>query len=220
MSILCAQKTPGIYSNLRKKNIAVKDSVVNLDTLSIIPNTFSIKGNSLLNYSLDEVNAKLFIHSKPIQDSISVSYRVYPFKLNKVYRMFNYDIIRNNFLAEKPFVYKQNNKADNQIFDFGTLKYAGSIGRGLSFGNAQDAVVNSSLNLQLSGYLGDSLQILAAITDNNIPIQPDGNTQHLNDFDKILIQIRKAGWQASFGDIDLRENKNYFLNFYKRLQGG
>ncbi|MBK8142817.1 MAG: hypothetical protein IPK57_18830 [Chitinophagaceae bacterium] len=206
-------------SNLRKKTFRVDTDSIKVDTISIVPNTFFISNVVVEDYRIDYVNAILYWKRKPVTDAVTITYRVFPFKLNPVAQRMNYDSVMNNFY-QKPFEFN-NGLAGNQkgVFDFGTLKAEGSRGRQIGFGNSQDAVVNSSLNLQLSGMLGDSIEIQAAITDNNIPIQPDGTTQQLNEFDQVFLQFKKRGWQLNLGDIDIRQNQSYFLNFYKRLQG-
>lgn len=213
-------RTGSPVSNLRKKAISTQQDRVQLDTLSILPHTFSLPGINKDWYTIDYINAALTWKQKPPVDSIWVQYRVFDGKLNAVTRHLNYDSIMNYFLAEKPYVLNDNSfRQSDRFFDFGTINYTGSFGRGIAFGNSQDAVVTSSLNLQLNGYLADSIEIVAAITDNNIPIQPDGTTQQLNEFDRIFLEFRKKTWALSLGDIDIRQNKSYFLTFYKRLQG-
>lgn len=213
-------QNPKTISNLRIKKIAVHSGITIFDSLSVIPNTFRVIGVSADLYDLDEINSVLKWKVNPLTDSVLVQYRFLPFILNKKYQHLNYEDVRYRFLNNNPVRLNENNEVtSNNIFDFKGIQSEGSFGRSISFGNNQDATLNSSMNFQISGIIGDSLQLLAAISDNNIPIQPDGNTKDLRDFDRIFLQIKKNKWQVSFGDLDFKENKNYFLNFYRRLQG-
>lgn len=206
-------------SNLRQLKISTAADSFRIDKVSIVPNSLSVAGIADSSFHYDFVKAMFYWKQKPPVDTVTLVYRVFPYRLDPVAQRMNYDSVMNNFYV-KPFEF--NNELTNQergIFNFGTLKAEGSVGRQIGFGNNQDAVVNSTLNLQLSGILGDSIEIQAAITDNNIPIQPDGNTQQLNEFDQVFLQFRKRNWQLNLGDIDIRQDNSYFLRFYKRLQG-
>jgi hypothetical protein len=210
---------PASLSNLHRKAIPVKPGTLRVDSASLVPGAFAIAGVPDSMYTLDWVNATLSWKSRPNMDSVVILYRAFPYRLNTQARRFSYDSIENYFLASPYAFHPGSREAEADFFNFGNITYNGSFGRSISFGNSQDAVVTSNLNLQISGYLADSIKISAAITDNNIPIQPDGTTANLNEFDKIFLQFSKKNWSLTMGDIDLRQNQNYFLNFYKRMQG-
>ena len=207
-------------SNVVKKKIATKGTVY-LGENRIVPNTLIIENLDSSFYKFNNQTVSILWTKQLTVDSVWIQYRVFNFKLKTFSNRLNYDSVKNNFLAQ-PFIFNRNNTVRNEGGFFGVgnnVNYNGSFGRSLSFGNNQNAVFNSQLNLQITGMLGDSIELAAAITDNNIPIQPDGTTQQLNEFDKILLQFKKKNWSIDLGDIDLRQSNYYFLNFYKRLQG-
>ena len=209
----------GNSSNLRQQVFRIKGDTLRLDTVSIVPNSLSISYIAATDYRLDYSKAILYWNKRPASDSVTITYRVFPFLLTASTQRLNYDSVLNKFYVA-PFEFNSGlTNAQRGVFDFGTLKAEGSVGRQIGFGNRQDAVVNSTLNMQLSGMLADSIEVQAAITDNNIPIQPDGSTQQLNEFDQVYLRFKKRNWQLNLGDIDIRQNQGYFLNFYKRLQG-
>ena len=206
-----------LASNIRTKSFFINGKTILIDSSGVIPNSIEISGIDSADFILDYPSGVLTWKKIPPVKQIQITYRVFPFAIGYSSNRMSFDSIFYRFgISSKQL---PNRSVTQKPFDFGKLTSNGSIGRTLSFGNRQDAVLNSSLNLQLNGYMGDSILINAAISDNNIPIQPDGNTQNLNEFDQVYIQFSKEKWKLSVGDQDIRQNQQYYLNFYKRLQG-
>ncbi|HSK14491.1 MAG TPA: hypothetical protein VK907_14820, partial [Phnomibacter sp.] len=207
-------------SNFRQRTLPVTTQTLQIDTLSIVPGTFSISGVDAADYVLNEVKATLAWIRYPAKDSVRATYRVFPTFLEQKVQRYRYDSIADFFRAAPGRPAPGQAAATNDKFiDLGSLMYTGSFGRSLSFGNTQDAVVNSLFNLQLNGFIGDSIEVAAAMTDNNIPIMPEGTTQQLNEFDQIWLRFKKRPWEINLGDIDIRQQPTYFMSYYKRQQG-
>ena len=216
-------------SNLREKTIQVSTDTIKIDTLSIVPGSLQLffNGDSInINcyYFNSAASALFFIPNNScgigVSERINITYRTLPINLNRIYSNKLLNDTASGFEDDyTPFFYRPESKNDD-LFSLSGLSKSGSISRGISFGNNQDVVVNSSLNLQLNGKLSDDVYVLAAITDNNIPFQAEGNTQQLQEFDKVFIQLYNDNNKLIAGDFELRPSKNYFLNFYKKGQGG
>ncbi|WP_124397819.1 hypothetical protein [Thermaurantimonas aggregans] len=113
-------------------------------------------------------------------------------------------------------------KSNNRFFesDFAGISRTGAISRAVRIGSNQSAVLNSTLDLQISGTLPDSTSIKASITDNRIPIQPDGYSQQLRDIDRIYMEVShpKRGKLVA-GDYSIANTDHYFLTFDRRVTG-
>ena len=214
-------------SNFHYKSFSAQSDTLLLDSLSLVPNTIVIRGadGEVIDtsaYIIKAFESKLIWKNKPAADSVKIFYRTYPFALaretyHKSYAQ--YQAASANTLI-RPFTYNPD-EVGTKLIDFGSLDYNGSFSRGVSFGSNQSVVLNSLFNLQLSGMLTKDLEITAAITDNNIPIQPEGNTQQIQEFDKIFIQLRQGNHKVIVGDFDLfNPDKAYFMKFSKKYQGG
>ncbi len=217
---LSAQET--LVSSWRTIDYAPEPSLLWSDSLTIVPGSLvatDTLGEPLPKAWFRVADRQIRFDTSILQyPKVQLSYRVLPFALGAELQRLDTSLAKplddgGIGLAYNPY------ERDEQLLDFRGLNYNGNFTRGISFGNNQDLVLNSSFNLQLAGELGDGVEILAAITDENIPIQPEGNTQQLREFDRIFIQLRKGQNQLTAGDYELQRSDSYFMNYFKKLQG-
>jgi hypothetical protein len=212
----------GQINSLRHKTVAPTLDVIPLDSLTIYPNSFqiSVKGQVLPRdaYQLSTTNNTVQLIVKQ-EDSISITYRVLPFNLNKTWKLRDTSIVFNENKGDREKYLIQEKQSYEEVFGSKGIQKNGSISRGLSFGNNQNVSLNSSLNLELSGEIASNLKLMASITDNNIPVQPEGNTSKLQEFDQVFIQVYNDRFKLIAGDFWMTKPSSYFMTYRKRGQG-
>jgi hypothetical protein len=221
----CGLSFTQTISNHRIQSILLISETIKIDKQAIVPFSEIIyENNVVLNptyYEMDYINSLLIIKdSSLLNKQIKIIYKVLPVSFDESFEHKKITVIESkDSVVMNPFMFEYTPVKDD-VFYLNGLNKSGSISRGASFGNNQDLAVNSSLNLQLSGKISDNVNILASISDDNIPIQAEGNTQQLQDFDKVFIQLYDDNWKLTAGDFFVRPTKSYFLNVNKKAQGG
>ncbi|MBK8297421.1 MAG: hypothetical protein IPK91_09130 [Saprospiraceae bacterium] len=210
------------YSSLRCKLVQSSGQIVLIDSFLIAPSTIQIQTVGVLeeqiSFSFQSDSNLILISNPDTTKTIQICYRVFPIIPKKLFFLFD-TAIRQNPLrpdyANPEYVVKSN----SDWWSSPGIDYSGNFTRGISSGNNQSLVLNSSLNLQMSGDLGDGFSILGAISDNQIPIQPEGNTRQIQEFDKLFIRLSKNMQHLTAGDFEVNRPAGYFMNYYKKIGG-
>ncbi|MBT0811179.1 hypothetical protein KIH41_07795 [Litoribacter ruber] len=196
---------------------------VRLDSLTVVPESIAFQhaDSAQFAHSYNLTTGILKVESLRGLDSLQVCYQTLPFDLGK---KFAHRTLAEHY--DSAALFKDNRIKASEVFDFreeifptSNLQKSGNLTRGISFGNTQNVFVNSALNLQMDGQLADNLYVRASITDQNVPFQPEGNTQQLQDFDNVLIELYNDKMSLSAGDVMLQNRPSDFLRYYKNVQG-
>jgi hypothetical protein len=210
------------WSPQRLREIVNTGDTLQIDTLAVWPNSLVIVyGSDTLQASefyFDAMKSSLYLRNVPEGSTVLITYATVPWGVGYTFRNKELtQIEKERSSGIRPYV--PGALSDNTFMDDKGIQKNGSISRGILLGNNQNLSVNSTLNLQLSGKVSDRFSLLASITDDNIPIQPAGNTQQLQDFDQVYIQLYDDETKIIAGDFQLRKPAGYFMNYMKRAQG-
>lgn len=172
-------------------------------------------------FELNETDGWMILKDSGFEGkTASITFRYFPDFLQQRFALRTFRLRVDSTDGKREIFVDEYYKDDEQmVFMPSAIRRSGSISRGLSVGNNQSLAVNSGLRLQLEGDLGDDLKLQAAITDETIPIQPDGTTQQINDFDKVFIQLVRKDDKVILGDFEIDHKGTQFANFYRNVQG-
>ena len=216
-SKLSAQEIKSLYNS---KKIAASSDTISIEKVSISQSFFKLQTSEgkeidTTFYKIDFKKGKLiFKNGYTSQDSITVRYFKFPEQLTKTYSIYDQDRV----VANDGGLYKVN-RSIKKFVPFDGLNTSGSITRGVTIGNNQNASVSSNLDLQITGKISDKVSLRASIQDSNIPLQDNGYSQKLDEFDQIFIELFTDKWNIRAGDLFLENRQSRFLNFNKKVQG-
>jgi hypothetical protein len=193
----------------------------------ILPGTETIRvGGTRLDtseYRLDAREGQLWIRRENLletRDTLFAAYRTLPLGLQSVYR-------RRTPASALPdtgtvAVTTTGDTAAADAFDpfeGVQIERSGSVSRGLVGGTNRDVNIESGLRMQLEGEVAEDIRIRALLSDQNTPLQPDGSTQRLRNFDRVFLEMNAPQGTARLGDVDASVDGGSFARFARKVQG-
>jgi hypothetical protein len=119
-------------------------------------------------------------------------------------------------------LYSKNTGAKNaqDLLGLGGIEISGAFMRSVSAGAQQSTMMHSVMDLTISGNISDDLTLQARMTDQQMPFEPEGNTQRLQDFDRVNVQLLHKDWALEAGDLLINSSSRLnFLRYNRQVQG-
>lgn len=99
------------------------------------------------------------------------------------------------------------------------LEVSGSQTFGISVGSGRGVSPNQELRVNVEGKASENITVLALLSDQDLPIQPEGTTENIQDIDQKLIRITHPNMRGTLGDFEGSLGASEFIFFPRALEG-
>ena len=99
------------------------------------------------------------------------------------------------------------------------LEVSGSQTFGISVGSNRGVTQNQELRVNVEGKVSENISVLALLSDQDLPIQPEGTTENIQDIDQKLIRITHPNMTGTLGDFEGSLGPSEFIFFPRALEG-
>ncbi|MFH1277432.1 MAG: hypothetical protein ABIK65_03525 [Candidatus Eisenbacteria bacterium] len=103
--------------------------------------------------------------------------------------------------------------------DTGALRVGGSKSFSVLIGSDRELTLEQALRVRVTGHLTEGVRVTAQLTDQNLPFQPEGRSERLEELDQVLVKVEGDRFGATLGDYEIRYDDSEFGRYQRVLQG-
>ena len=100
------------------------------------------------------------------------------------------------------------------------LRLSGSKTVGARAGTGRGLGVEQSLKISIAGKIAEDLEVSAFLTDDDLRVQPEGNTEELRHLEKVYVKVKSRHSDVQLGDFTTGIDWTTFARFERELRGG
>ena len=201
--------------------VALKDSVINLSHEMVVENTITDLSGTISkeDYFLNSLMGKLVLNDSVREPFVAIiKYEFLTSHFPTVTEPPVADLPLLETILESKEIPRSLPPSEPLTEDY-PLVTNGSIFRGVTMSPISGVSMTGGLRLMLQGQVAEDITVIGSLTDQNSPIQPEGNTQALDEIDEVYLEVKHPSAKIIAGDIDLNLSGGRFISVKRRLEG-
>lgn len=99
------------------------------------------------------------------------------------------------------------------------LRISGSKTVGFDIGSGKGLGIDQSLRVSVAGRIAKDLEVEAFLTDDDLPVQPEGNTEELKHLDRVTIAVQSRRATVKLGDFTDGLGWSRYTAYERELRG-
>jgi hypothetical protein len=219
-------------------NILAGQSISIIDTVLVETGQYKIKLNPFIidssfflfhngklveDYQLNTITGKLKLDEKKDKSGLyHASYRYFikplPVKIGPLFE--SLPMLDSLIAVDKDSIQSTQTEIQNDIQDdISNLATTGTVYRNLTLSPLGGSDFSGGLQLQLQGKVSNDISVSGVLSDQSLPIQPEGITQTLDEIDKVYLHVNHPIFQIMAGDIDYNLQSGKYLTVSRKLEG-